>query len=581
MNGGKVVMRRLVFLLLFLHAVMLGWSAFHHSPLVDEPAHLASGLSHWQRFSFDLYRVNPPLVRSVAAIAVLLLPHQTDWKSYSDNPYKRAEFQVGTDFKNCNTKNYHTLLFAARLFCIPFSLLGGFICYCWGRELFGNVSGIMALLLWCFSPMILAFGYTIMPDVACASLGMTACYFYWKWIKNPAWDYVWLSGIFLGLAELAKFTLLVFYPVLLLIGIFNIFLLRKTISKNSVFSQSKQLFSIFMTSLFVINTAYGFEGTLVQLKNYEFVSRALCGNTKWNHETGFTLTGNRFRGSVLGEIPVPLPINYVMGIDVQKKDFETGQPSYFCGQWRNNGWYQYYLFGLLIKEPLAFWILAVITVLIIFISKKFLSPITDEMILLFPVIVILLLVSSQTKLNHHLRYVIPVLPFLFIWVSRLAMVFWNKNKIFGCVVTCLLIGSIFSSLRFYPHSQGHVNELIGSPYNAPKYILGSNIDWGQNTFYLINWYKKHSQARPLISYYESQYSKENIDLNDPQFIEGHRQPSTPSKPESGWFAVGVNELYDASGRYEYFKQFEPVAVIGYSIYIYHITPEQINQEHQK
>ena len=30
-------------------------------------------------------------------------------------------------------------------------------------------------------------------------------------------------------------------------------------------------------------------------------------------------------------------------------------------------------------------------------------------------------------------------------------------------------------------------------------------------------------------------------------------------------------------RARYFKQFEPVDMIGYSIYIYHITPEEANR----
>jgi hypothetical protein len=134
-------------------------------------------------------------------------------------------------------------------------------------------------------------------------------------------------------------------------------------------------------------------------------------------------------------------------------------------------------------------------------------------------------------------------------------------------------------LYFYPHSQGHFNELIGSPRNAPKYILGSNIDWGQNKLYLIDWYKKHPEARPLTSYYESQYSEENINLNDNQFIDSSQQP--PNAPQSGWFAIGVNELYGSFRQYEYFKQFEPVAIVGNSIYIYHVTQEDANHVHAK
>jgi hypothetical protein len=593
---------------------MLCWSVFSHSPLVDEPAHLASGLSHWRRFSFDLYRVNPPLVRSIAAAPVLFIPHKSDWSSYSTNPYKRAEFQVGSDFIKCNTNNYHYLLMAARFFCIPFSLLGAFICYCWGRDLFGGFSGIVALLFWCFSPLILGFGYTILPDVPSASLGVTACYFYWKWLQNPDWSLSLPLGVLLGIVEVSKFTLLIFYPVWLLILIisnilncsyFNLrlsppayfrtagFDALKSLNSNTIcinrsgglriciFAHLAKLLVIYAISIFVINMFYGFEGSFIQLKKYNFVSRALCGDTKWNHETGFSVTGNRFRNSIIGAIPVPLPVNFVMGIDVQKKDFEIGQVSYFCGQWSNKGWYQYYIFGLFIKEPLGFWLLSAISFLSMFLSKKFRSSLANEIILLAPIVVILLLVSSQTKLNHHLRYAIPLLPFLFISVSRVALFFCNSNRILYCVIVCLLGWSIFSSLSYYPHSQGHFNELIGRSNNAPKYLLGSNIDWGQNKLNLIDWYKKHPEARPLTDYYESSYTKENVNLNDDQFIEGSQQTYNNDNLQSGWFAIGVNELYSNSKQYKYFKRFKPVDIIGHSIYIYHITQEDANRIRQE
>ena len=51
--------------------VLVGWIAARKSPVMDEPAHLVPGISHWQFGTFDLYRVNLPLVRMVAAIPVL------------------------------------------------------------------------------------------------------------------------------------------------------------------------------------------------------------------------------------------------------------------------------------------------------------------------------------------------------------------------------------------------------------------------------------------------------------------------------------------------------------------------------
>src|SRR6266478_349761 len=58
---------------------MLAWMGYHHSPTIDEPAHLVAGLSHWK---FDLHRVNPPLVRLLASLPMLVVDPKTDW---SDN----------------------------------------------------------------------------------------------------------------------------------------------------------------------------------------------------------------------------------------------------------------------------------------------------------------------------------------------------------------------------------------------------------------------------------------------------------------------------------------------------------------
>jgi hypothetical protein len=43
---------------------------------------------------------------------------------------------------------------------------------------------------------------------------------------------------------------------------------------------------------------------------------------------------------------------------------------------------------------------------------------------------------------------------------------------------------IGSSLYYFPHSMSHFNELIGGAKNPPKHLLGSNIDWGQNSYFL-------------------------------------------------------------------------------------------------
>ncbi len=51
----------------------------------------------------------------------------------------------------------------------------------------------------------------------------------------------------------------------------------------------------------------------------------------------------------------------------------------------------------------------------------------------------------------------------------------------------------------------------------------------------------------------------------------------------GWYAVSVNYLtgyrYFETDEpvYAYFQQLEPVASAGYSIYIYHVTPDDVDK----
>jgi hypothetical protein len=95
--------RLLVFNTLLLHAILLGWAATAHSPTIDEVGHLPAGLSHWQLGRFEMYRVNPPLVRMVATLPVVLARPEMDWSLLLEDKYtKQAEFIVGKAFIRAN-----------------------------------------------------------------------------------------------------------------------------------------------------------------------------------------------------------------------------------------------------------------------------------------------------------------------------------------------------------------------------------------------------------------------------------------------------------------------------------------------
>jgi hypothetical protein len=111
--------------LLTLHGILLSISAATHTPVVSEVLHLPAGVSHLYLERFDVFRVNPPLVRTIAAVPVRMLSPETDWKSYNNFPLVRCESEVAQDFLKANEARSLWFFTVARWVCIPFSILSG------------------------------------------------------------------------------------------------------------------------------------------------------------------------------------------------------------------------------------------------------------------------------------------------------------------------------------------------------------------------------------------------------------------------------------------------------------------------
>ena len=578
-----------VMALLLMHASLLSYGAYVHSPTLNEPGHLAAGISYWSFGKFDVYNVNPPLVRLVAALPVIASGCETDWTNFRAGAGARPEFVLGEDFVAANRERSFWLFTLARWACIPFSLLGGFVCFLWARDLYGNAAGLFALTLWCFCPNIIAHGQLITSDVAAASLGAAACYMFWRWLRSPTWTETFLSAIALGLAELAKMTLLVFFPLWLFMWFAYRWPDRHRLAHG--WAREIAMLSLRMVLVaYIINFGYAFEGSCTRLGDFKFVSAAL--GARVGEQKAPPDGGNRFTGSWLADVPVPLPVNYVLGIDLQKRDFEEyRQPSYLAGTFSPTGWWYYYLYALAIKVPLGTWILVALAGC----ARFFIVPraqFRDEFILLCPAVAILVVVSTQFGFSQHMRYILPAFPFVFVWVGRLAALLSDKHRVGAGIALGALACSIGSSLWCYPHSLSYFNAIVGGPVGGPAHLIHSNVDWGQDLLYLKRWVDDHPTARPLkmayFGYFDPIYA--GIAYEPLTSISAHTSQATATETiPPGWYAISINfvrgfpyHIYKGDGAranvpqgaLATFQRIEPVAMAGYSIYIYHVLDER-------
>ncbi|UUO04984.1 glycosyltransferase family 39 protein [Blastopirellula sp. J2-11] len=562
-----------IVLMLGVHCLLLGRIAVVNAPVYDEIAHLPSGLSHWRFGNFSLYRVNPPLMRMIASLPLLISAPAEDWNGYSEGAYARPEFAVGRRFLDKNGERSFWHFTIARWAQISVSALGGWICYCWAKALFGTSSGLLALALWCFDPNLLAWGATITPDAGAATFGVAAGYAFWRWLKSPTWANVAIAGLALGLAELTKSTWILLFALWPLIG-----LIWRFSNRNLEIPKPKliQLGAILIGGLYLLNMGYGFEKSFQRLGDFEFISQTLGGPEA--NET----PGNRFRGTLLAEIPVPVPANFLSGMDVQKYDFERGKSSYLRGETKKGGWWYYYLYAMAVKTPLGTIALFGLAIALAVSRADFRMSFSDAVVLLLPAVTVLILVSSQTGFNRYLRYVLPAYPFLFIFASSAAKAFELRLKSIAIPVAACAIVAVIGSLSVFPHSMSYFNLAAGGPTGGPRHLLDANIDWGQDLLELKKFLDRHPEARPIhLAYFGyATPGHAGIEFEEvPQYLESEIGLDVP-KLEPGWYAVSVNHLYgyqhyeNDKPAYTYFQRFELFAKAGYSIYIYKIDPEQ-------
>ncbi len=567
--------------ILLLHAGMIGWIAWRTSPNANEIAHLPAGIYTWTFGNFDVYSVNPPLTRLIASAPVMFCAPKTDWTRYCNHNGLRSEWLLADDFIRANEgRAICRYFFYARLALVPVSVLGALTCFFWARELYGLGAGYIALCLWCFSPNILSWAACINPDLAATASGVVAVYACWRWLRQPAWHASLVAGTAVGVALLTKLTwvlVLIIVPVLWLVWTCG----SRRSERQGWRSEFCQLLAVLSVGVLVLNAGYLFVGSFQRLGDYSFVSQTLAGVTVSDENWG---VGNRFRGSVLGGILVPFPRDYVAGIDLQKFDFEKTLDSYLLGEWSEHGWWWYYAVAAGVKIPAGTWMLLVLAIyatrqkqpLFPNADDRFEPTWRDTFVLLFPALFLLMFVSAQTGFSRHFRYVLPILPFFFVWISCTAR--WlRKQAILGKVAMIFLAWSVASSMSVFPHSMSYFNELAGGPSGGHRILLDSNLDWGQDLCYLKEWAERHTSVRPLHvdCFGHNAFPKaldigpvapvaNNVNVN----LANSREPAAQLSP--GWHAMSIHRVHKT---YPHLLDHAPCARINYSIMIFNIPPD--------
>jgi 4-amino-4-deoxy-L-arabinose transferase-like glycosyltransferase len=417
-------------------------------------------------------------------------------------------------------------LYRARLVTTLFSLLLGLLVWRWARSLYGPAAGLLTLGLWTFCPSVIAHSRLVTTDLY-GALGFAAtCYATWRYLRRPGWIRALAVGAALGFALVAKCTAVYLLPALALVAVLQ---WRRLPGARPLVAQ---LCLVTLATLLVVNSAFLFRGTFTPLQRYE------CRSALFQ----------ALQDGPIAALPIPLPRPWVEGVDwvrFRDRNGMWGEDVVVLGRHSEfQGLPHTYLVVLLTKFPLAWLALLAAGLGVVARTGRRGWLHGDEAMLLIPALVLITALSLLTRAQLGVRHLLVVVPLLCVVAGATvrgwhALPRWRKAVVGGLAAWLLI-----STLSYHPHYIPYFNELVWDRTKAYRVLLDSNLDWGQD-----GWYVQ-------------------------QYLQDHPGVETDARfPFDGTYLVSANQVGGLADtkHYVWLQRHDPVDHVGYSHLVYEIS----------
>jgi hypothetical protein len=513
------------------------YSVFGHT--WDEPEHIAAGMVLIDKGEYPYDAQHPPLAR----IAMAIGPYLAGAHSYG-NPGPSGE-QEGRDILY-RDGHYDKFLTLARIGMLPFLVLLLISTWLWTRYSFGTPAALLATSLTATTPVIVGHAAVAALDVPMAATTMLAMYLMVRWFDDPRLYRALAFGVAAGLAAGTKLSS---PPFLICVAIAwtaaHYFYPRARESETTApilrytgkpISPAKILGHggvAAVTALVVLVFCYGFSLTKY---SPEFPITVPVGVRRLT-DSLIALTGHNSGGHL----------------------------SYFMGELRRTGWWNFYLIALAVKTPLPLLICAIAGSLLLLWRAR----VERSWIVAAPVlagIAILLFSSAYSHINIGVRHVMVMFPLLAIIAAAFAVSMWHRFNHVAAkgVLVALVSWQAWSVVNAHPDYLAYFNELAGS--HPEKILIDSDLDWGQDMRRLEN----ELNARHITDF--GLIYRGTADL--PHEHLPHYRRLWPKDRATGWIAVSLlaKATAEDDGRYSWLDAYQPVTRVGKSIDLYYIAP---------
>lgn len=560
-----------VLLLFFVLAVS---SMTQLSPTFDEQGFITRGLGYLRGENQHM-RVGHPLGLN-ALNAALLVADDTVQLPTDDPSWQLPNFhrpselflwEIGNDVAH--------VMFLARLPTVWLGLLLVALVGRWAQELTkSHLITLLAMALTAFDPNLLANGRLATTDFGLTFFAFLAGFLLWRFGKRPSWARAVWAGVGFGLLQNTKFTaglfVLLFALVLLL---FLIQWFRQSSNRHRMFSRNSPLVMLLvaypLAAFLTLWMAYGFQiGTLPE-----------------SLPTMPQLAG----------LTVPLSHHLEQLLDIGGR-LQKSTPAFLAGSYSDSGWWYYFPVAFLLKTPLPTLILllgASLSLLWLAWRRQLNGRWLTLAALLIPPIGYFGF-ALTTDINLGYRHLLPVLPFFFVFIT--VALSWLGQEAATSTGSVQAVGRRFQptilfglagwlavlTLWLHPHYLAFFNVLAGGPDGGWRYLVDSNLDWGQDLGRLKDWMVENGVEQVWLSYFgegrPSYYNIDYIGLDSfpPRLMNPQARPFYPYDPAPGIYAISATTLqgvhFADHGTFAWFRDKTPLDKVGYSIFLYEVLP---------
>jgi hypothetical protein len=242
------------------------------------------------------------------------------------------------------------------------------------------------------------------------------------------------------------------------------------------------------------------------------------------------------------------------------------------GELSKEGWWYYCLAAFALKTPIPLLLLLAAGLFFVCARAARRAITIDDLVLWVPIAAVFLFFSVEHR-SIGLRYVLPVYPFMFVIAGGAV---WQLRKLrYVLLVPIIWYGA--ASYTIWPDYLAYFNEFVGGADNGYRYLVDSNLDWGQD----LKGLKRFMESRGIDRIYLSYFGTDSPDRYGiqydwlPSYTLKNRNPQPSVNIErKRYLAISVTNLQgvymEPTTMYRWLDRFTPVARIGHSIFVYYL-----------